>query len=116
VKRFLLVVLAATIFGGISGYLSVEIFNGIHVDSDRPHVHWYDSFMVSLAPGGMIDRLMYGNSAGFNLYEDWIDGDGLKDAVVFNALGWMIIAVVITCLISSIKLACQWIVGAFHAR
>ena len=118
-KRLLLILIAAAIFGAVSAYVSAQIFNSIHVDSERPQDHWFDSFMILLTPGGIIDHLIYGNASGFNLpYEDSIEGDSLNEAVVFNALGWMLIFAVLTYLIWSIKWALRAIVRAHnsHAR
>jgi hypothetical protein len=118
-KRALLVAVACAVFGLATAYLSAQIFNSIHVDSEHPHIRWYDSFMILLTPGGIIDHLIFGNTNGFNLpYEDSIEGDGLKDAMLFNAIGWMILASLFQGAFGLIKLCCGWIAVAakFHAR
>jgi len=120
-KRYLLAAIFGAVFGALSAYVSAEVFNSIHVDSEKPHNHWYDCAMISLTPGGVIDRLIYGDQAGFNLpYEDSIEGEGLKDAILFNALGWAIVASTLLFVVWLARLSCSWIVaalpGASHAR
>ena len=115
-KRLLLIAIVGVIFGAVTAYFGAQIFNSIGVDSERPQNHWYDGFMLLMSPGAFLDHKVFPNAVGFGPYEDVIEGGGLRDAMLFNALGLMFITAVIACLIWSIKWTLRAIMRAHHSH
>jgi hypothetical protein len=93
-KRTLLIATAAFAFGLASAYISIQIFNNIHVDSERPNVHWYDAFIITLSPAGLINRALYGPAEMLSEYEDGFVDQDVIPAMLLNGLGWMMIALI----------------------
>ena len=90
-KLTLLIAGAAFIFGLSSAYASIQIFDNIHVDSEKPNSHWYDSFIFTLSPAGLINKALYGPAESLSTYEDGFDNQDVIPVMLRNGLGWMVI-------------------------
>ena len=103
-KRALLIATAAFTFGLASAYISIQIFNNMHVDSDRPSDHWYDSFIFTLIPAGLISKELYGPAESLSTYEDCFDDRDVMPVMLLNGLGWMVIILIFSFLIPGVKM------------
>ena len=97
-RRALIIAIVGFVFGVASAYLSVQIFNKMHVDSDHPKDHWYDPFIFTLAPGNILQSAAEGQKfQGFaSTYEDVILPYEMHDAMFFDGIAWMLIALVLS--------------------
>jgi len=96
-KRILYIAAAAFIFGLLSAYISIQIFNQIDVNSERPNNQWYDVFMVTLAPAGFIHGEIFGpNDLLTGPTGDKFDNENIIPTMLLNGAGWMVIVLFFT--------------------
>ncbi len=94
---------AAFTFGLLSAYISIQIFNSIHVDSEKPNQHCYDSFIFTLNPEGWLNEELHGPAEELCENEDHFDDQDVVPIMLMNGLGWMAIILVFSFPIVSLR-------------